>query len=189
MKLIIGLGNVGPHYVGTRHNVGFSVLDAFAAAHHLEWLTKDKYKAVTAEGFIAGEKVMLAKPTTFYNLSGEAARAIKDFYKLENTDILVAHDELDLAFGIVRTRFGGSDAGNNGVKSITQHIGEDVARLRIGIANEHLAASDAADFVLSRFTREEAGALGRVLHEAAQLTTRFIDPEQKFEHTSVRISE
>lgn len=189
MKLIVGLGNIGPHYDGTRHNAGFSVLDAFAGAHNLEWITKDKFKAMITEGFIAGEKVLLAKPTTYYNVSGEAVRAIKDFYKLENIDIMVVHDELDLAYGVVRARVGGSDAGNNGIKSLSQHIGDDVARVRIGIANDRLATTDAADFVLSRFNKEEADNWPHVAREAIRFIEQFIDPNQKFEHTSVRIGE
>jgi peptidyl-tRNA hydrolase, PTH1 family len=189
MKLIIGLGNIGPHYEGTRHNAGFAALEAFAAQHNLEWTTKEKFKAMTAEGVIEGQKVILAKPTTYYNLTGEAVRAIKDFYKVDNADIVVIHDELDLPFGTVRVRSGGSDAGNNGIKSIAAHVGVDVARVRIGIANEHLATIDAADFVLSRPTKEEAEQWPHVIHEAVQFIESFIDPNKKFEHASVRISE
>jgi peptidyl-tRNA hydrolase, PTH1 family len=189
MKLIIGLGNIGPHYEGTRHNAGFAALDAFAGQHGFEWVTKDKFKATVAEGVIDGEKVLLAKPTTYYNLAGEAARILKDFYKIENSDILVVHDELDLPYGTVRARSGGSDAGNNGMKSIATHVGTDVARVRIGIANEHLATTDSADFVLSRPSKEEAEQWPGVLHEATQFLMQFIDPNKKFEHASVRISE
>lgn len=155
MKLIIGLGNIGAHYDGTRHNVGFAAADAFAEAHGLAWAQKDKFKAVVAEGVLGGEKVILAKATTYYNLTGEAARALKDFYKIDNADILAIHDELALPFGTVRTRRGGSDAGNNGIKSLIAHIGEDFARIRVGIANDHLAGRDAADFVLSALSRDE----------------------------------
>lgn len=155
MKLIIGLGNIGAHYDGTRHNVGFAAIDTFAAAQGLQWTQKDKFKALVAEGQVNGQKTILAKATTYYNLTGEAARAIKDFYKLQNTDILAIHDELALPFGTVRTRIGGSDAGNNGIKSLIAHIGQDFARVRVGIANDHLANYDAADFVLAPLTHDE----------------------------------
>jgi peptidyl-tRNA hydrolase, PTH1 family len=189
MKLVIGLGNIGSQYDGTRHNAGFAVLDAIAGQHGLEWVAKAKFKALAAEGVIAGQKVILAKPTTYYNLSGETVRAIKDFYKIDNGDIVIVHDELDLPFGTVRARSGGSDAGNNGMKSIATHIGTDVARIRIGIASEHLANIDAADFVLSRPTKEEAEQWPQATSHAAQLVMQFIDPNQKFEHMSVRIRE
>jgi PTH1 family peptidyl-tRNA hydrolase len=155
MKLIIGLGNIGAHYDGTRHNVGFAAADAFAQAHSLTWAQKDKFKAIVAEGVLGGEKVIVAKATTYYNLTGEAARAIKDFYKIDNADILAIHDELALPFGTVRTRRGGSDAGNNGIKSLIVHLGDDFARVRVGIANDHLANYDTADFVLAPLNRDE----------------------------------
>lgn len=175
MKLLIGLGNIGPHFDNTRHNVGFAALDAFAAAHGLEWHPKEKFKALVAEGVVNGKKVILAKPTTYYNLSGEAARAIKDFYKLENSDIIVAHDELALQFGTVRTRQEGSDAGNNGIKSMVAHIGSDIARIRIGIANPELQTYDAADFVLGHFTHEEQAQLPTIIKHAHDAFDAFIN--------------
>jgi peptidyl-tRNA hydrolase, PTH1 family len=188
MKLIIGLGNSDAHYDGTRHNTGFAVLDAIAAAQHFEWNTKDKFKTQIAEGMIHNEKVILAKPTTYYNLSGEAVQALKDFYKLANADIVVVHDELALPFGTVRSRGSGSDAGNNGIKNIVQHVGEDFARVRVGIANDHTPAADAADFVLGRLTKEESEQWPHVVRQASELVYQFIDPNKKFEHMSVRIS-
>jgi PTH1 family peptidyl-tRNA hydrolase len=155
MKLLVGLGNPDSHYDGTRHNVGFAIIDAVANAHGLTWQVKDKFKAAIAEGVIDGQKTILAKPHTYYNLSGEAVLAIKQFYKIENNDVVVIHDELALPFGTLRTRIGGSDAGNNGLKSIIATVGADVARIRIGIANEFTSKQDAADFVLGRFTADE----------------------------------
>src|SRR5262245_1140092 len=106
MKLIIGLGNIGPHFKGSRHNLGFSVVDELAARANLDWLEKSRLKAALAQGSYHDQPLTLAKPTTYYNLAGEAARAIKDFYKLDNSDILVIHDELDLPFGVIRARVG-----------------------------------------------------------------------------------
>jgi peptidyl-tRNA hydrolase, PTH1 family len=186
MKLLIGLGNIGSRYDGTRHNTGFAILETLAAGHNLEWQAKDKFKAHIAEGMLHGEKVMLVKPTTYYNLAGEAVRAIKDFYKIENTDILIIHDELTLSYGTIRTRIGGSDAGNNGIKSIIAHIGEDIARVRVGVANDSLAQQDAADFVLGHFTQEEREQWPIILHTAITLINDFIDNKKTFGHTSVR---
>lgn len=189
MKLIVGLGNIGAHFDGTRHNVGFAVLDAFAASQNWEWITKEKFKAAIAEGHYAGQKVLLVKPHTFYNLSGEAARAVRDFYKVDNADVVVVHDELALPFGTVRTRSSGSDAGNNGIKSIIAHLGDDVARIRVGIANDHLANYDAADFVLARLAAGEQSQWPQLQREIFTLLHDFIDPKKKFGHTSVRIEQ
>ena len=188
MKLIIGLGNIGPHYDGTRHNVGFQAVDELADKFELSWQTKDKFKATIAEGMIHNQKVILAKPTTYYNLSGEAAQTIKHFYKLENSDILVIHDELALPLGTVRARIGGSDAGNNGVKNLIEHLGEDFARLRVGVANTPLAASDHVDYVLGHFDHTELKRLALLIDQIIELTLTFIDDNKKFEHTSVRIN-
>lgn len=183
MKLVIGLGNIGPTYDGTRHNVGFMVLDSFARAHNLDWQTKDKFKAAIAEGLVGTEKVILLKPTTYYNLSGEAVLAAKQFYKIENSHILVVHDELALSFGTLRTRVGGSDAGNNGLKSIIAHVGPDVARIRVGIATDISAKQDAADFVIGRFSHQERTQFADIQKHALDLIGAFIAGD--FNHTTV----
>jgi len=188
MKLIFGFGNVGEHFANTRHNIGFAVLDALAAGEGIEWQLKDRFKAYIAEGGLAGQKIMLAKPTTYYNLVGESVRAIKDFYKIDNRDILVIHDELALPFGTLRTRTDGSDAGNNGIRSLVAHVGEDIARIRIGTANQHTANHDASDFVLDHFSHEETQAMPQLVQAATQLVHDFVQHE-KFGHTSVRIGE
>lgn len=159
MKLIFGLGNPGPEYMGTRHNIGFLTLDALANESGVTFTEKSKFKAFIAESLINGEKVLLAKPTTFYNLAGESYRAICDFYKLTPEDTLVVHDELALPFGTIRARQGGTDAGNNGIKSINQHGGETSRRLRVGVANDKRQLIGDTDFVLGRFSSEEATAL------------------------------
>lgn len=182
MKLIIGLGNHDAQYTGTRHNAGFAVADAFASANSLDWQPKDKFKAAVAEGVVNGQKVIVIKPHTYYNLSGEAALAVKQFYKIDNADILVVHDELALPFGTLRTRIGGSDAGNNGLKSIIATVGADVARVRIGIANEFLGRQDAADFVLGRFTADEQSKMPDIKKHALDLLGVFIAGD--FAHTT-----
>jgi len=187
IKLVIGIGNIGTHFEGSRHNTGFMLVDVLAAQLNAEWSAKDKFKGLIAEANKDGQKVVLLKPTTFYNLSGEAVRAVKDFYKIHNENILVIHDELALPFGTVRARIGGSDAGNNGLKSIIAHVGADVARVRVGIANQQLATMGAADFVLARFSHEEHQQWPAVQQEALQLVHTFLDPIKKYEHTSVRV--
>ena len=182
IKLIIGLGNPEERYKDTRHNAGFKSVACYAEEHGATFQLKEKFKAWIAELSTEDEKVIFAKPTTYYNLSGEATRAIADFYKIAPADILVVHDELALPFGTIRTRIGGSNAGNNGVKSITEHLGPDTARLRIGIYNELRDKIDDADFVLSKFTREEAEHFGELHVKTASIIDTFIDGT--FEHTT-----
>ena len=176
MKLIFAQGNPGTQYERTRHNAGFMVLDAMAASHDSKWRTESKFKADLAEIAIDGEKVLLIKPRSFYNETGQVARAIIDFYKLEPAqDLLVIHDELALPFGTIRIREKGSDAGNNGIKSINSHLGQDYARIRIGIWNELRDQIDDANFVLSAFTKKEAEQFQLLIHEKIiPLTHDFI---------------
>ena len=182
MKLIVGLGNHDPHYDNTRHNAVFAMVDSFAHTHSLDWQTKDKFKAAVAEASINGEKTIIIKPHTYYNLSGDAVLAVKQFYKIDNADILVVHDELALPFGVVRTRIGGSDAGNNGLKSIIATIGADVARVRVGIANDMLSRQPAADFVLSKFTVTEQTTMPDIKKHALECIGAFISGD--FAHTT-----
>lgn len=186
MRLIVGLGNIGHTFAGTRHNIGFMSLDALANQNSMVWQSKDKFKATVAEATIAGQKVVLAKPNTLYNLSGDAVRALKDFYKLANEDILVVHDELALPFGTLRTRTGGSDAGNNGIKSILATTGADVSRIRIGTANEHTQSQDTADFVLAQFTPAERQKLPDIQNEIQRLLHAFIE-QGRLPHSSVAV--
>lgn len=159
MKIIFAQGNPGAQYEHTRHNVGFLAVDFFAAQKGIQFAAKPKFHADIAEFTEAGEKVLLVKPTTFYNETGQSARALADFYKCDTADILVLHDELALPFGTLRTREKGSPAGNNGIKSLNAHLGENYARLRIGTWNEVADKAGAFDFVLSKFTSEEMARL------------------------------
>lgn len=161
MKLIFGLGNPGKQYTGTRHNVGFDTLDSYAIKQVSGFVLKDKFRAEVAEVSMNGEKLLLVRPHTFYNLVGESLRAIMDFYKIAPEDCLVIHDELALPFGTVRVREGGSDAGNNGIKSVNQHGGQTTMRLRVGVSNEHRTLIGDTDFVLGRFSEEERTRLVR----------------------------
>jgi PTH1 family peptidyl-tRNA hydrolase len=163
MKLVFALGNPGSEYVGTRHNTGFIIIDKFAHEHGVSFSEKTKFRAYIAELSLAGDKVLLVKPTTFYNNVGESARSLIDFYKLNlSEDLLVIHDDLALPFGTIRVRGKGSDAGNNGIKSLNALIGPDYARLRIGISTEDRTSEDAS-FVLSRFNNEETSIFKEVM--------------------------
>ncbi len=169
ISLIVGLGNVGAEYKETRHNVGFMAVDALKKEKGFPaWQKKAKFKTQITEEFIGGKKVILAKPSTFMNLSGEAVRALKDFYKLKNSDITIIHDELDIPFGTVKEKTSGGSAGHNGLKSIISHIGEDFHRIRIGIKNDQLEKMDPADFVLARFSKSEEKDLKQVIKAATE---------------------
>lgn len=155
MKIILAQGNPGTDYEKTRHNVGFLAIDFFAHQKSVQFQPKPKFFADIAELTEAGEKILLVKPTTFYNETGKAARIVADFYKVTTTDILVIHDELALPFGTLRTREKGSPAGNNGVKSLNAHLGENYSRIRVGTWNELADKAGSFDFVLSKFTADE----------------------------------
>ncbi|MBI3494871.1 aminoacyl-tRNA hydrolase [Candidatus Saccharibacteria bacterium] len=180
MKLIVGLGNPDKKYENTRHNTGFMTVDRLAG----EWTEKPKFHGQISEKDVDGEKVIFYKPSTYYNDSGIGVRSVKDFYKLDNCDILVIHDELDLPFGTVRSRIGGSDAGNNGIKSLNAHLGEDYARIRVGIGQEDRREND-INFVLSGFNKEESDNLPLVLDLADKLVQEFISGD--LEHISHKI--
>lgn len=172
MKLILAQGNPGKEYIATRHNVGFFMIDKFAYDHSAEFSIKSKFHAEIAETTLYGEKVILAKPTTYYNETGRSARALVDFYKLDPAkDLLVVYDDLALPFGTIRTRQKGSSAGNNGIKSLNAALGEDYMRLRIGIYNPLRDRLPDADFVLAKFTANEKD----VLADIYTLTSHFID--------------
>lgn len=174
MKLIVGLGNPEAKYSHTRHNVGWRMLDAYAKEQGVAFQPKDKFKGLIAEATLGNEKVLLLKPTTYYNEGGEAARACADFYKIAPEDVLVIHDELALPLGTIRTRLDGSDAGNNGVKSVTQHLGPNTARVRIGVYSQLRDQIDDVNFVLGTFSREEDAALGELEVTVARIIDSFV---------------
>jgi PTH1 family peptidyl-tRNA hydrolase len=164
--LFIGLGNPGSEYDGTRHNVGFAALDAFAKAQGFPgWQNKKDLKCHLASHMLADTRILLVKPQTFMNLSGEAAQAVTAFYKLSSDKTIAIYDELDIDFGQIRLRQGGSAAGHNGVKSLIQHLGEDFGRIRVGIGPKHPEQIDSAKFVLQRFGTEEQEHMPELLVE------------------------
>lgn len=177
MKLILAQGNPGSEFSGTRHNVGFALIDSYARVHDAEWVEKSKFHAYIAEYSDGDEKTLLVKPTTYYNETGLSARALVDFYKLDPaTDVLVLHDELALAFGTIRIREQGSDAGNNGIKSLNTHLGPNYTRIRIGIQNDMTAQMGAHAFVLAKFTAEETEKLrSTIFPKLQELIDAFLD--------------
>lgn len=157
MKLILGLGNPGTEYDNTRHNVGFAAVDAFATEEDGVWKMDAKRKAETCKLQIGEETVILAKPTTFMNLSGEAATLLASFYKVSPADMLVIHDEMDIPPGTLRFKADGGAAGHNGVTSILERMGTDkIARFRIGIGHPEQEAMEGKDHVLSQLSPQEA---------------------------------
>ena len=174
MKLILAQGNPESRYAATRHNVGFILADTLARTHGASWVEKTKFHAHIAELSIHGEKVLLAKPTTYYNETGRSARAIVDFYKLDPmSDVLVIHDDLALPLGSLRVRSSGSDAGNNGVKSLNSHIGQQYKRLRVGIWNKIRDQQHDVDFVLGAISKHEEATLKEQLPSIASIAEDF----------------
>lgn len=175
MKIIFAQGNPEPEYTSTRHNIGFSILNKLADSLKVEWIKKTKFNSFVAETKVGEEKVLLVKPNTYYNETGVALRKITDFYKINICDdLLVIHDDLNLPFGSIRVRNSGSDGGNNGVKSINDHVGKDYPRIRIGISNSLHNKIDDADFVLSKLNAKES----KYLKES--LTPKMIDLIEQF---------
>lgn len=161
MKLIIGLGNPGKEYDNTRHNIGFFFLDNYAKSKNVEIKTK-KFNGLLTEFVDKNEKIILLKPQTFMNLSGESVRKVMDFYKIDYKDILVISDDLDLPFGNYRLKSKGSCGGHNGLRNIEQHIGtQDYKRLKIGISNNK--EMDTKDYVLGKISKSDKDILSEMI--------------------------
>lgn len=172
--LIVGLGNSGTEYDNTRHNVGFAAVDRFVADHDFPgWIDKKDLKCRLTQAQLGDAKAIVIKPTTFMNLSGEAVQAVAHFYKIASDHIVVVHDELDVPFGQIRTRMGGGSAGHNGIKSVTQHIGEAYGRVRVGIGPKLHEKQDSADFVLAPFSAEQQGQLSNLTREVSAILSEF----------------
>lgn len=169
MKAIVGLGNPGREYAGTRHNIGFDVLDEVARRWHVQLRP---WKSVADVAVVGTRGVVLVEPQTYMNLSGDAVSRIAAFHKLEPADVLVVVDEVQLPLGRLRVRRGGSAGGHNGLKSIIQHIGAEFPRLRIGVGRGD-PRWDLADHVLSKFGREEREAVADVVNRAADAVELF----------------
>lgn len=154
MYLIVGLGNPGIEYAATRHNIGFDMVTYLSDKYQIPLRGKEG-KALTGKGLIEGQKVMLAQPQTYMNLSGESVRALMDYYKLELEDLIVIYDDISLEVGQIRVRPKGSAGGHNGIKNIIQHIGtQEFARIKIGVGAKP-EGGDLVKHVLGRFSKEE----------------------------------
>lgn len=157
MYVIVGLGNPGKKYENTRHNMGFITIDKLAEKHNIR-VDKLKFKSLIGDGIIAGQKVLLVKPQTFMNLSGEAVKSIKEYYKVADENLIVIYDDIDLETGMLRIRKFGSAGTHNGMRSVVSQIKTDqFPRIRLGIGNEN--KGDLADFVTGGFTKKEVPAL------------------------------
>ncbi|WP_374685790.1 aminoacyl-tRNA hydrolase [Promineifilum sp.] len=170
--LIVGLGNPGRQHLYNRHNVGFMAVDKLAARHDID-LRRVQSRALVGSGRIAGRPVILAKPQTFMNLSGEAVGALARFYKIAPEALLVVYDELDIPFGALRLREKGGAGGHNGMRSIIQHLGQEFARLRLGIGRPP-GRMDPAAYVLQDFGRDELPAAGEMLTTAVEAMESFV---------------
>ena len=168
MYMIVGLGNPEKRYDNTRHNTGFSVIDVIAKEHGISMLEL-KHKAVIGKGLIAGERVILAKPQTYMNLSGESVRELVDYYKIDETEqLLVIYDDISMDVGRLRIRKKGSAGGHNGIRNIIAHLGHDVfARIKIGVGAKP-QAYDLVDYVLGHFTDREMETILASAHLAEE---------------------
>mgnify|MGYP003593607736 CR=1 FL=1 len=176
MFLIVGLGNPGKEYEDTRHNIGFKVVDNIAKEYNIE-INRQKFKGAYGEGFINGKKVMLLKPTTYMNLSGESVREVLDFYNLESNEILVIYDDISLDVGRLRIREKGSAGGHNGIKSIIAHVGNDIfPRIKVGVGQPNL---NLVKHVLGRFTKEEMTILDESIEAATKAAAEIIKGDIK----------
>jgi len=170
MKLIIGLGNIGDKYVFTRHNAGFMVLDKWALDKGLNFKQENKLKSF----IVRDGDVILIKPTTFMNLSGEAVRAVMDYYKIGVEDILIVYDDIALDLGIIRFRPSGADGGHNGIKSIIKYLGtSEFARLKIGIGPQPPIPSES--YVLQNFPKEQLDELKAVLKKSVEAVEFYLE--------------
>jgi len=172
--LIVGLGNPGREYAQTRHNVGFWVVDELAKRHALPAFTSER-KALVTTGLIKGKSVILAKPQTYMNLSGEAVRSLLDYYKIDIEQLIVAHDDLDLDLGTLRLRQTGGHGGQNGMRSIITHLGtKDFARVRFGIGRPP-GKMQARDYVLHKFIRDDEILAQQVVDAAANAVELWLE--------------
>lgn len=176
MKVFVGLGNPGRQYEETRHNIGFMVIDELADKWNIP-LTQSKFKGIFGQGTVNGEKVLLVKPLTYMNLSGECVRPLLDFYKLDVEDLVVIYDDLDLPAGKLRLRQKGSAGGHNGIKSLIQHLGtQNFNRIRMGIDRPKNGPS-ISNYVLGKFHAEERPAIDDSVKKAAEACEESLSKE------------
>lgn len=179
MKLLVGLGNPGEKYVDTRHNLGFALVDEYVHKHNLgDWNFDKKFKAeiiqVSSQSSVVSSQLILARPQTYMNLSGDAVSAIASYFKIDSTDIIILQDDLDLMLGKIKVRLGGAAAGHHGVESVIEKLGTDqFIRLRMGIGNPKTRAAEhhhehisVEDFVVSHFNEHETSDVKHLLKQS-----------------------
>lgn len=180
VRLIVGLGNLGKEYDLTRHNAGFLCVDEYAAREEFNpWVEKKDLKAILCAKIIDGKKVILCKPTTMMNLSGEAIQAVQSFYKISDASTAIVYDELDLDYGTVRTGAGGSSAGHNGIKSLISHTENSSWRIRIGIGPKDPKQMDTADYVLQKFSKDQQEKLPKIKKEVINLLNDWLSDQSQ----------
>ena len=176
MFLIVGLGNPGKEYDGTRHNIGFAAVDYIADKYNIE-LNRIKFKGVFGEGFIDGKKVILLKPTTYMNLSGESTREVINFYKISNEEVIVIYDDISLEVGRLRIREKGSHGGHNGIKSIIANLGTDVfPRVKIGVG---APKGNLVSHVLGKFSEDEIEILRETIKASSDAVGIMVKSDTK----------
>ncbi|WP_294133508.1 aminoacyl-tRNA hydrolase [uncultured Clostridium sp.] len=176
MFLIVGLGNPGKEYDGTRHNIGFAAVDYIADKYNIE-LNRIKFKGVFGEGFIDGKKVILLKPTTYMNLSGESIREVINFYKISNEEVIVIYDDISLEVGRLRIREKGSHGGHNGIKSIIANLGTDVfPRVKIGVG---APKGNLVSHVLGKFNEDEIEILRETIKASSDAVSIMVKSDTK----------
>ena len=176
MFLIVGLGNPGKEYDGTRHNIGFAAVDYIADKYNIE-LNRIKFKGIFGEGLINGKKVILLKPTTYMNLSGESIREVVNFYKISNEEVIVIYDDISLEVGRLRIREKGSHGGHNGIKSIIANLGTDVfPRVKIGVG---APKGNLVSHVLGKFSDDEVEILRETIKASSDAVSIMISKDTK----------
>lgn len=174
MKILIGLGNPGPRYERTRHNVGFMAIDQAANKWDIA-VTKSKFQSLYGEGTWRGEKVVLVKPMTFMNLSGQAVRQVLDWYKPDDGEWAVLYDDMDIPTGSLRLRVKGSAGGHNGIKSIIAHVGtQEFSRIRIGVSRPPVGVP-VVDYVLDSFSNSERADIESALQRSVEAMDVFVE--------------
>jgi peptidyl-tRNA hydrolase, PTH1 family len=175
MKLIVGLGNPGLKYSGSRHNIGYSIIKALARKHKAVFRKETGVSSLSAKCRIQSREVVLALPLTYMNLSGEAVSRLADKYRIDLQEVLAVCDDLDLAFGRLRIRPSGSAGGHKGIRSIIESLkSENFSRLRAGIGRPSAAKKDIAEFVLSSFSREDKSRLKEIIAEAVSCVEMWV---------------
>ena len=173
MLLLVGLGNPGSTYTNTRHNIGFKIIDAINAHFKLS-KQKPKFKGLLTTGNIDEKKIYAIKPLTFMNNSGTAIKELIDYFKIDAKDVIVFHDDMDIDFGKIKAKFGGSSAGHNGIESIDKFIGKDYSRVRIGIGKPK-DSMEVADYVLQNFNDDETIDIDKITENITESISILVD--------------